>query len=405
MLENTTIFCDLSATEREDLWAKAEQQTVAPGEMLFREGEVASRLSIVLTGQCMLSKALQPLGTATPYSLLDNVSVLGGLAHTMTAIATSACEVISWPLNVLWESAPFAQAARRYLAAALQASQTRLAELETPVHYGAHAALLPGPFLFDKVTMLIALCDADQLMMAGLLPPQLKLLRRPGRGRGSIFLAFANFPSAYPEARTDHTFAYDETTCFIPVRYGRSIGLYVPFIYSSSWEPILLGREIYGFPKQLGKTHFTEHSALLMVDGHRYLELQWAGTEASGEAQLVGALGSWIGFEGRLTTAAFRAGELLRAVMGVPPLRRVDVYNHKRVLATGATRETLTYDVDSLTRCVFGVLRWQQIEHLHNAQLHIGAASPLAQANLTLRAAFITQLDMRLSVGIAVNAN
>jgi acetoacetate decarboxylase len=41
---------------------------------------------------------------------------------------------------------------------------------------------------------------------------------------------------------------------FVPARFGSGIGLYVPFIYPSAWEPILLGREIYGFPKRLGKT-------------------------------------------------------------------------------------------------------------------------------------------------------
>lgn len=404
MLERVPVFRDLGAPVRDALLAQAERVEASAGEFIVREGDRPDALYILVNGRCMLSREMQPLGEAPAETALDLEAALGGAPQTLTAIATGPCQLLRWSVEDLWHVAAFAGAARRHLALRLLETRARLEELEAPVHYAGSAGILPGPFLFDRVTMLMAFCDADRDAVERLLPPGLRLLCRPGRARGSVFLALARFPLAYPEARPDQRFSYDETTCFLPVRCGRGFGLYVPYIYASAWEPILLGREIYGFPKRLGKTRIGDREAALHVDGGLYYRLRWRGAESSGEAQLVGALGSWIGFERRVTAAAFRAGEMLSSALRLPALRRVDVYNHKRILAPGATREQLTYDVDGLTRCVFGVLRWQRIERLTNPGLEAGSASPLIHANLVLREAFLAQLDMRLSIGRQVGS-
>ncbi|MCZ7543085.1 MAG: hypothetical protein M5R40_05880 [Anaerolineae bacterium] len=77
------------------------------------------------------------------------------------------------------------------------------------------------------------------------------------------------------------------------------------------------------------------------------------------------------------------------------------MYNHKRIPAAGATHDAPAYAVDCLTRATFGVLRWYQIARMRAPMLEI-AGGPFADAGLTLRAAYRTQLDLRLGVGHVV---
>ena len=252
--------------------------------------------------------------------------------------------------------------------------------------------------MFEDVTLIFAFCDADLNHLRATLPDGLTLFRRPGRARDSLLLALATFPTAYPEDDPAARFGYTETTVFVPVRHRHSVGLYVPYIYPSAYEPMLLGREIYGFPKQLGRTALGSHGASLIVDGATHAALEWGAMDGTDETRLVRALFDWLGLEGRSASLAFQAGDVLRRAMQLPPFRRVGVYNHKRILAADATRESPTYAVDQLTHAIFSVLRWYQIAQLREPSLGI-ASGPLKEMNVTLREAYRTQLDMRLSRG------
>jgi hypothetical protein len=307
----------------------------------------------------------------------------------------------------LWSDEAFATAARRALALRLLSVEKRAAELEAPIHYAnERGELVPGPFLFDDATMIFSFCSANKSAVRDMLPPNVRLLHNPMHSRAPLLIVLAKFPNTYPEATPEAHFAYTETTIFIPVRVKRGLGLYVPYIYPSTWGPILLGREIYGFPKRLGQTIVGPQHASLNVDGKPHLDLLWSGMEASTEPDLVGALVGWIGFGGyaseKVGAWAFRAGDLLRSGMRLPPFRRVDVYNHKRILAPEATRETPLYDQNALTHAIMGVLRWYQIVQMRDPVLSV-SGGPLASAEVIVRAAYRTQLDLRLSVGKTIS--
>jgi hypothetical protein len=177
--------------------------------------------------------------------------------------------------------------------------------------------------------------------------------------------------------------------------------LYVPYIFSSAWEPILLGREIYGFPKRLGQTEFDGTEVRVSVDGQPLCHFEWQGGEAASEAQLVGAFSEAMGIMGQMTTLAFQAGEVLRRIARLPAHRRVDVYNWRQMLAPPATAQGMQLETNQLTRAIFGVMSWIQIAQLHHPQLLI-QAEPLAGLGLYLRSAYRTQLNMRLSAGRVV---
>ena len=225
------------------------------------------------------------------------------------------------------------RAARRFLAEQLRAAEARRDELTAPINYiNLRAEVAPGPFRFDEVNIVYAFCEAPPDVGESV-PPGLSILQRPGREATPLLIALAEFPHAYPEDAREQTFAYRETTFFIPVRYQSAVGIYISAIYPSAWEPILIGREVYGFPKQLGNTVFSPNAVTLHIDETPALHINWDGAEPSNETRFIRALSDLLGIEGRLTAAAFQAGEVLRKMVRLPAHRRLDVYNHRRVPA------------------------------------------------------------------------
>ncbi|MBN1681075.1 MAG: acetoacetate decarboxylase family protein [Anaerolineae bacterium] len=380
----------------------AQRKHFAAGDVLFYQGDPARELTVLAAGTCSVQRPGADGDIVHPGALLDPTAALGELPHAAKVSAVDDVETLGWPLDLLRNYAGFSTAAQRFLAGELRTIQTRLAQLETPIHYQETGAILqPGPFMFEDVAMIITFCEANLDSLRQLLPPGVRLFYRPGRQRGPLFLAFAEFPHAYPEHTPGARFAYTETTCFVPVRHRRQVGLFVPHIYPSTWEPILLGREIYGFPKRLGYTALEPRTTTLAVDKTERLRLTWDGLTPANEPRLVRALVDWLGLEGHTASLAFQAGDLLRKAMQLPPYRAVGVFNHKRIPAIDTTADTPSYAVDQLTHATFGVLRWHRITRMKNPAL-TASGNPFAGMDLTLRDAYRTQLDMRLSVGHTV---
>ncbi len=398
-INHLPVFQDLSANAQTTLLATATPRTLAADAVLCYAGDAPDTLYVLTEGTLTATRSDRPPQTITAPALLDPLATLGGLPHTVKLEAHTACTLYGWSLDTLWQSDDFSAAARHYLAGELHTIQTRLDTLEQPVHYtNARAAISPGPFRFDDVTMIFAFCDADLSSLRATLPDGVKLLRRPGRKRDSVLIALADFPASYPVHEPVARLGYTETTVFVPVRFRHSVGLYVQYIYPSAYEPIVLGREIYGFPKQLGLTTFESQRVTLNVDRAPQLDLTWEALAGVEEARLVRALVEWLGLEGRSAALAFQAGDVLRKTMGLPPFRRVGVFNHKQILAVHATVDTPAYAVDQLTHTIFGVLTWYQLARMRDPQLDV-RGGPLAALDLDLREAYRTQLDLRLSTG------
>lgn len=397
-LTHLSIFRDLPADERARLRESAQVRRIAAGDTLCYAGDPADTLDLLVAGRCMVFPGADVIAPV----LLDPAAGLGGLPHTVKITAITESEVWRWPVAALWDSVHFRETARRWLARALLDAQDRRDALAAPVSYqGNSAQVMPGPFMFEDVTLIFAFCDANLDDLRPTLPDGLRIFRRPGRRRDSVLLALADFPVAYSEHAPDIRFGYTETTVFVPVWCGRRIGLFVPYIYPSTYAPILPGREVYGFPKRLGFTALAGRAASLAVDGTDHLALTWESQQASSEPRLVRALMDWLGLEGWSLSVAFRAGDTLRQVMGLPPFRAVSVYNHKHIPGVDSTPDAPTYAVNQITRAIFGVLRWYQIARLDAPALAV-TAGPLAGADVRLREAFRTQLDMRLSAGRVV---
>ncbi len=383
----------------EQLEALAQTHEIGVGDVLFAEGDAADHLYILLSGRLMLSRDAMPLGEARQGDLLDPIPVLGLLTHTQRAIALTDCNLLRWDVTKLLQIATFQSAVQQYLAQQLLNVQTHLTELSSPAHYDDDSTQpFTGPFAFPNTTMVIALCEANLDFLRPHLPHDLSIFRVGWRKHDSVFLALAAFQGVHPDVRPEATFSYTETTVFVPVRYKRQLGFFPAYIYPSTYEPIMLGREIYGFPKRFGLTTFAKDATTLVVDNEVHYRLSYHFAESTNEPRLIRAMGDWLGLEGRVTEAAFRIGDVLLDTVQVGLHRRIGVFNHKRVLSATATGSKRVYDINQLTQGVFTVLKWQSIDKLPDAQLQV-SGGPLRSAELQLREAYRTQLDMRLSTG------
>ncbi|MBN1311926.1 MAG: acetoacetate decarboxylase family protein [Anaerolineae bacterium] len=400
-LNEISLFASIPENVRQYLEVGAQERTCQAGETLFYEGDPPTVLALLLEGQVDLSWAGSPRGICLPGSLLDPAAVLGDLPHTVKAVASTACRLIEWSLDALKESPVFQEFTRRHLAGCLREAQSRLSAVAAPIHYAGQAEAQPGPYLFPNAGVTFAFCRAAREPVEEALPEGLSLLNLPGGERAPVLLGLAEFPAAHPESDPAASFSYTETTVFVPVRFAATPGIFIPYIYPSSWEPILVGREVYGFPKQLGNTVFGSGGISLHVDGVPHFRLSWEGQEVSGETKLVGALMSWLGIGRHVASAAFQVGDAIRQAARLPGYRRIDVFNHKRIPAADASPGNLRYDVDQLTQAVFGVLRWFSIARLTGVELTT-FYGPLHDANLILHEAYRTRLDMRLSTGRTV---
>jgi acetoacetate decarboxylase len=80
--------------------------------------------------------------------------------------------------------------------------------------------------------------------VARILPPGME----PADGPGVITLL------SYPETAFQHPF--DEAVVMVPVRVDQTLGNYVPYIYVTTDEALVPGREIAGFPKKLAQVEW-----------------------------------------------------------------------------------------------------------------------------------------------------
>jgi acetoacetate decarboxylase len=77
--------------------------------------------------------------------------------------------------------------------------------------------------------------------VARILPPGMQ----PADGPGMLTLL------SYPATEFQHPF--DEAVVMVPVRVDETLGNYIPYIYVTTDEALIPGREIAGFPKKLAE--------------------------------------------------------------------------------------------------------------------------------------------------------
>lgn len=193
------------------------------------------------------------------------------------------------------------------------------------------ARLVPGPYHFGPFACFQMVVRTDPAALARLVPRGLHLA--PGTD-GRYLLAFTAIEGARVEHQDSARYRYHEVTPFVPclTRLGKP-AMFVPELYPDSYMAILLGREIYGFPKRLGRMRVDDAGLDLIVDDRRLLRARWgAGSELSLEdygARLLDGL--FPSLPAGLTSLSRRAASTA-ARLGLP-LPPASVFVRRRILS------------------------------------------------------------------------
>jgi CRP-like cAMP-binding protein len=78
---------------RQLLDAPESTEAYAPGDVVFREGDTAHHMYVVLDGEMELQVEGRAVGSSHPGDLLGEMAIVGSHRRTATAIARTACRL------------------------------------------------------------------------------------------------------------------------------------------------------------------------------------------------------------------------------------------------------------------------------------------------------------------------
>ncbi len=102
VLIHIPVFQGLTAAQRQEVVARGELKTLAPGEMLIRQGQTSQDLWVLLEGSCEVLKQLtsrpataEPtlLAVLEPYSSIGEMSYFSPAPHSASVRAKSALKL------------------------------------------------------------------------------------------------------------------------------------------------------------------------------------------------------------------------------------------------------------------------------------------------------------------------
>jgi hypothetical protein len=157
--------------------------------------------------------------------------------------------------------------------------------------------------------------------------------------------------------------------------------MYIPELYPDAYMPILLGREIYGFPKRLGRTRLDAEGADVIVDQARLLRARWAqprplsGVDFAGE--LVTELLPGLGYTAVASRLAKRIVRWLDALPGLARLTaRVPIFV-RRQLRSPESLAANRWQIDELVEVPFAVAPVRGIEEFGQHSVSFAATQQI----------------------------
>jgi hypothetical protein len=267
------------------------------------------------------------------------------------------------------------------------------------------ARLEPGPYCAEGVDMTVVFARTRSQTYCNFLPRGMWPI--PGFD-GVFMIVFAKFRSiCQPEIAAAPSFAYDETTLFIPALAATSRPpfvapvFYTPALYPDNVMATLLGREIYGFPKRPARTVIDQHNgrATLHVDGEKAVQLRFrraplaAFWDAVDELPLVPSF--LVSFLRGLDVDA-----LVRTFLRLPPfLREVPVASLKQIPGAGQTSRRIDYDVNQLEMSPFLMKGIGEVEAVSDLSLSMRGNVPMTSSDLFMKAGLFLRCDFDLQLG------
>ncbi len=259
------------------LWCRK----VPPNTRIIVEGEEAQAVFFLLRGEVRTTIDERTMALRQAPTRLGLLSLIDGRRRTASIEAFSECDIAMLDkesFDHLIDSRPqmlhalirqVTEELRQYQRSDDASRRSFDDHFHTP-----NARLIQGPYHMDDFSMTARWMETEESRIRACLPDGV----RPLLG-GRYLLTFNDFPKTFSEhpSAKGKSFAYRETTPFIPVLgpSGRP-GVFSPELYLDSYMPIVLGRELYGFPKRFGVATFSEKSIDLQIGSNFVLRAAWS---------------------------------------------------------------------------------------------------------------------------------
>ncbi len=371
-LEGLPLFKGLTGPELSSLTQALSVRDVPDEARLAQEDLPSDGLVVLLHGELAVTVRGAFVTIVRPPAVLGLASLVDGGPRTASLAAHGPARVAHLPAPafraLLEQSHGFAQNVAHALAAELRGQlkrQRQATEVLDDFFEQPNARLVPGPYGAEPFTMYLWVLRDSPARVRALLPPGVRLV--PGLG-GHWLLTVNLFEALVSrhERGAGRRFSYRETCPFVPCLSGLTPGLFVPELYPDNVLAILLGREIYGFPKRFG-TVAQRADGVDVVVGQRLVLRAFHGEGAALSAGDFGlALGDALG----LPTLPASVRALVRQVAALPigadgsvhapPL---PVFVRKQIADPTSANE-LTLSIDELVQVPFALEHLSSFEQL-----------------------------------------
>ncbi len=366
----------LSDSSFEKLLSRVWYRRLPKGTRFIVEDADAEAAFFVLSGEIRVIVGERTVELTRAPTTIGFLSLLDGAPRTASVEAFTDIDVVMLDRvtfdGLLDERPDVVFALVNHLTAEIRAAQKRDEEARRAFDdhfHSPNARLIQGPYRMGDFSMTAFVVQSTPERVAACLPPGL----RPMFG-GRYLLTFNDFPSTYSEhpSAGGKTFAYRETTPFIPVlRSNGRPGVFSPELYLDSYMPIVLGRELYGFPKRFGVAEFHDTAIDLQIGSSFVLRASWESAAPAEAGDIIAGLQrGFFGIErplrghAQFLDAMFRLADV-EAVRSHWPA--MPVYVHSLMPDPRAEGDSMR--IDELVEIPFHVHSLGQFQELRSSKL------------------------------------
>ncbi len=337
------ILVGLGDDDRAFLLANAWHRRLTEGTRFIVEDTAAEAVYFVLSGEVSVERDGDTLALQQAPLTVGLLSVIDGLDRSASVRAFSDVDVVMVPRSAFDALAErcsvFSANLVRHLTSDIRDAHRREAGVRKNFDdhfHSPNARLVQGPYTMGPFPMVALVVESTPERIRACLPPGIEPIRALG---GRYVLTFNFFPDVHSRHMSagGRSFAYNETTPFLPVMGpGARPAVFSPELYLDSYMPIVLGRELYGFPKRFGVARQGERHIDLSIGRQLVMRASWERRRAVDAGELLSCLQGWLIGRGQPMPAG--AAPVLDAVFRLidrPAARRfwppVPVYVHSQV--------------------------------------------------------------------------
>lgn len=317
---NHRFFDALSDQVRARLSAASKELKLPRGFVLTREGERGDDVYFLEAGELAVKRGSRLITMLEGPRFVGLPLALGESSRSASLEVLTDSKLIAFRGEVMRElmneDLGFARAIANELQSDLRVAwhqQDQDRQALDDFFVSPSARLVPGPYVAQLDVKTFVLRELPTRLRAHL-PPGCSPM--PGADDTWLLLVsdFLDVHSESP-AGQNRRFSYREVSPFIPCLGPDLVpSLFCPELYPDNYLAVLLGRELYGFPKRMGRFEVGATHASLAVGNQLALRTSWSRERACSSKEL----GEHLASSGGASTLAARAAGQLMGVLTNP---------------------------------------------------------------------------------------